>query len=327
MSVQAKSIPLKHREKVKPKFFHKICGCGPDEEDFPEFTMTLGAHCKEYFMPNEEWNEYRFSCIPETVDGTSMISPGLQLTGKGTAWFDLVQLYPDMDVKSFVNRDNNDITIRITTVHKGTEIFYTLDGSEPTQSSTPFKGNFNIHTSAILKAVTFKDGVMVGYIERPFVISMATGRYVEYKYKYSTKYDAGMKDGLVDGILASSDFKDGRWQGFEGDDLDVVINLKEVKKVNEVILRFHSMQASWIFLPVEIKVLWSADGNEYYEFASSKDKADGVPEEVNKYTYRFQNDVEARYIRIFAKNIGACPEGHSGEGGKAWLFTDEIIIQ
>ncbi|MFH0992637.1 MAG: hypothetical protein V1799_21785 [bacterium] len=34
-----------------------------------------------------------------------------------------------------------------------------------------------------------------------------------------------------------------------------------------------------------------------------------------------------RHFRIRAKNIGVCPEGHPGAGGKAWLFLDEIVVR
>ena len=35
----------------------------------------------------------------------------------------------------------------------------------------------------------------------------------------------------------------------------------------------------------------------------------------------------ARYVRLAAHGIGACPPGHTGAGGKAWLFIDEIVVQ
>ena len=35
---------------------------------------------------------------------------------------------------------------------------------------------------------------------------------------------------------------------------------------------------------------------------------------------------EARYVRVQADNIGLCPPGHPGAGGKAWLFVDEILV-
>jgi hypothetical protein len=36
--------------------------------------------------------------------------------------------------------------------------------------------------------------------------------------------------------------------------------------------------------------------------------------------------LSARYVKVTAKNIGTCPEWHKGDGGKAWLFIDEIQI-
>jgi hexosaminidase len=35
----------------------------------------------------------------------------------------------------------------------------------------------------------------------------------------------------------------------------------------------------------------------------------------------------ARYVRVIAKNIGACPAWHPGAGEKAWIFADEIVIE
>ena len=35
--------------------------------------------------------------------------------------------------------------------------------------------------------------------------------------------------------------------------------------------------------------------------------------------------LRARYVRLAAHGIGVCPPGHTGAGGKAWLFTDEIV--
>lgn len=325
MSVQAKALPLMYRDPVKNKFYEKLCGCGLDAEGFPEFSMSFGT-CEEYFIPDGEWHEYSFSCMPDLTSGENQLSPVLQMDGKGTAWFDLIQLYPDMGMKSFVNRDKNEISIKINSEHKGAKIFYTTDGSEPNMESGSSK-TLKINESTVVKAIAYKDGKQLGSIERYFVISYATGRYVEYKHKYSPKYDAGLKDGLVDGILASSDFKDGKWQGFEGDNLDIIINLKMLREVSEIDLRFLENQASWIFLPEDIDVLWSANGKDYYEFSAKSDAlVDVLYSKIHQYTFKHEA-VEARYIRIKAKNIGVCPEGHPGAGGKAWLFSDEIIIR
>ena len=48
-------------------------------------------------------------------------------------------------------------------------------------------------------------------------------------------------------------------------------------------------------------------------------------ENVPKYVSVMFDDV--RYIRIEAKSIKTCPEGHSGYGYKAHCFADEIIVE
>lgn len=325
MSIQAKALPLMYRDPVKTKFYEKICGCGADAEGFPEFTMSFGT-CKEYFTPDGEWQEYSFSCMPELTSGMNKVSPVLQMDGKGTAWFDLIQLYPDMGMKSFVSKENNAISIKISTQHKGAKIFYTTDGSTPSPESESGSG-VKINKTSIVKAIAYKDGKQVGYIERYFAVSYATGRYVEYKYKYSPKYDAGLKNGLVDGVLGSSDFNDEKWQGFEEDNLDVRIHLKLTREVSAIELQFLKNQSSWIFLPEDIIVFWSVNGNDYYEFARMSDAIVSKSSE-NVYQYTFSHvPIEVRYIRIKAVNRGVCPDGHPGVGGKAWLFCDEIIIR
>jgi hypothetical protein len=37
--------------------------------------------------------------------------------------------------------------------------------------------------------------------------------------------------------------------------------------------------------------------------------------------------LETRYVRVHAINLGICPEWHRGAGHKAWVFADEIVIE
>ncbi|MDT8393298.1 MAG: chitobiase/beta-hexosaminidase C-terminal domain-containing protein [Bacteroidales bacterium] len=327
-SIYARALPYKFRGTPERGIFKKLCGCGPDAEEYPEFKLSAGESCEAYFKTTQYWTEYGFSCLPTLKEGKYSISPVLELTGEGTAWFDLLQMVPDMDIKSRVSRESNNIDIHLTTVHQGAIIYYTTEGSIPGTGDQKYAGLFSIDEPAIIKAIAYRDGEKLGYIERYFEVHYATGRFVDYKFKYSPKYDAGLNDGLVDGILASPDHKDGKWQGFEGDDLDVVVNLKTVRSVKEIRLRFLRNRSSWIFLPQEIKISWSADGNEYYELKPGS-IIENTPagSGIHQYTYAVDEGLPARYIRIYAKNTGTCPEGHPGAGEKAWLFTDEIIIK
>jgi hypothetical protein len=328
LSIQAKALPGKYRGIEKVGFLRKIFRGAPSGDDYPEFTLSMGGECHQDFTPGEEWQEYAFSCMPEFSDGKFSISPVLELNGKGTAWFDLLQLIPDMDLRTRTSRDNNEIGIYLASNHNADEIYYTTDGSMPDIGSKKFTGLFSIDQPTLIKAIAWQDGRQIGYLERYFVPNYATGRFVEYKNEYSSKYNGGLKDGLVDGIFASPDFKDGKWQGFEGEDFDVIINLKTIRAVKDIELRFLENRASWIFLPEEITITWSADGREYFELPVDHSiYQDPGQYGINTYDFKLKEGIGARYIRIKAKNIGTCPEGHPGAGGKAWLFTDEIIIR
>ena len=37
--------------------------------------------------------------------------------------------------------------------------------------------------------------------------------------------------------------------------------------------------------------------------------------------------VKARFVKVVAINTGVCPSWHAGNGGKAWLFCDEITVE
>ena len=57
------------------------------------------------------------------------------------------------------------------------------------------------------------------------------GKSVNYNSTYNPNYSATGLQTLVNGISGSkSNFRDGQWQGFYGDDIDVIIDLEEITK-------------------------------------------------------------------------------------------------
>ena len=48
-------------------------------------------------------------------------------------------------------------------------------------------------------------------------------------------------------------------------------------------------------------------------------------QEIFTYAVNPKN-IEARYIRVKARNIMECPDYHPGAGGLSWIFSDEIVI-
>ncbi|MGB6340536.1 MAG: discoidin domain-containing protein, partial [Candidatus Aminicenantaceae bacterium] len=131
-----------------------------------------------------------------------------------------------------------------------------------------------------------------------------------------------------DGIRGSTFHNDGSWQGFEGDDLEAIVDLGEAKLLKRITCGFLENQYVWIFLPQVVEISISRDGKTFDLIQHTRDKA-----LVRNSQPQFKDyvadlpDMRARYVRIKARNVGICPDWHPGAGGKAWLFCDEIIIE
>jgi hypothetical protein len=146
-------------------------------------------------------------------------------------------------------------------------------------------------------------------------------------FPYTDKYSGGGKNALIDGKWGSTKYGDGRWQGFNGYDLDAIIDLGQEIPIRSIRAGFLKDVKSWIFLPLEVVFFLSKDKETFQEV---KTFTLPVPAEEGKTSlqdFYFEADLQvARYVRVKAKNVGLCPDWHPGSGGKAWLFADEIQI-
>ncbi|TVR52258.1 MAG: DUF2341 domain-containing protein, partial [Puniceicoccaceae bacterium] len=66
------------------------------------------------------------------------------------------------------------VVVTLTTATEGADIFYTLDGSEPTPSSTPYNNSFTLTNPTTVKARAFKEGMEAsGLAERTYFLQGA----------------------------------------------------------------------------------------------------------------------------------------------------------
>ena len=164
-----------------------------------------------------------------------------------------------------------------------------------------------------------------GFQREASVDNLAAGCAVSLAQAPSIQYPGEGAATLVNGRVGSRDFHDGQWLGFEGEDLEAVIDLGSSKTVQQVSAHFLRNQASWIFLPQGIEVSVSSDGTVWAlagtaSVAQKQDMATAV-EAVSVPVGK-----AIRYIKVRARNIGRCPAWHVGAGGRAWLFCDEIVV-
>lgn len=123
------------------------------------------------------------------------------------------------------------------------------------------------------------------------------------------------------------------------------LDLGEKSQIKNISINFLDEKGSWIFAPLEVSFFISSDKKEWKKIKTVHTK-DLKPNENSIYTYNSEVQKEigrtrcenvpkyvteifddVRYIRIEAKAIKTCPEGHSGYGYKAHCFADEITVE
>lgn len=199
------------------------------------------------------------------------------------------------------------------------------------------KSNYANHPEHVAKGIqkhfyvqTVRNGKDVGAPEPVFVWGhFANFKQPEIKYPYKEAYTAGGPLGLTDGFLGSLDFRDGRWQGYWGDDLNATIDLGEVKEINHLALRTFQYNNAWIFLPEEVRFFIATEPEVFTAIGTAYPTAQ--PERRGQFTETYSvftdKRVKARYVKVVARNLGTVPDWHEAAGSDAWLFVDEIIVE
>jgi len=216
--------------------------------------------------------------------------------------------------------------VSLSSDSKNALIRYTLDTIPPGEKAQLYSGPVTIKKSSLLAAVCFApDGVESLVKSAEFTKAL---KGIRLRTPFSSNYSGGGMLALVDGIHGSRDFRDGHWQGYERDDLDAIIDLGGQADIKHISANFFQDVTSWIFLPRWVEYAVSADGDKFEVISLLKNE---IPDEqtgavIKSFDAAFEK-IKARFIRVRAKNIGACPPWHQGAGGKAWLFADEITVE
>ncbi len=77
---------------------------------------------------------------------------------------------------------NKSIEVKLITYTKGADIYYTLDGSDPTESSQKYEGNLKINQSATLRTKAFKKDYKASKEASTNYHSIQKKKGVQYKY-------------------------------------------------------------------------------------------------------------------------------------------------
>lgn len=213
----------------------------------------------------------------------------------------------------------NDITFR-----------YTTDGSEPSPRSRSFTESLDISRPALIKVAPFRNGKKVD-LSRSFTLTANTamGASVTYADPIDKRYAKAGEAALIDGLVGSRDYNDGIWVGWQGADMDAVIDLGRPRRFTSVSVNFLQQSNSWIVLPRRVSMFASEDKETWVELKTIDTGANAMDMDTSIRTITFNQPKSstARYVRVNAVRFGKLPAGHNGAGGESWIFADEIIIR
>jgi len=215
---------------------------------------------------------------------------------------------------------------QLSTKARETDIYYDFN-KIPGENSPRYVGPIPAGKPGTLLATVSRNGYFAENSQSWNIITnKASGSEITYEIPYSQRFIAGGKLALLDGITATNNFEDGCWQGFEGNDLDVLIDLGKSIQAKTIKCNFLSDNNSWIFLPKQVTVQVSEDGINYRSLGENKFTSVNEIRGAIIKPVIFIVKSNIRFIKLKAINQGACPAWHSGAGSKSWLFIDEIIV-
>lgn len=210
------------------------------------------------------------------------------------------------------------------------KIYFTQDGTEPTIHSKKYSKPLVINSTQTIKTIAVDD-----YGNQSKVVTASFHKTNKnYKVTYLTnsnsQYTGSGATCLIDEESGTKDFRNGQWQGWWGDDMQLVVDLGKETSISKVGAEFLQNQSPWIFFPKALEVLFSSDGINFHDDVNTVTSLNLLTKSDSVQTVTLQtsvNKIKARYIKIIAHNYGKLPSWHISAGSNAWIFCDEIFVE
>ncbi len=282
----------------------------PKQSEYMIFPRLL-ALSEVLWTPKEKLNKKEF------LESTLRLMDRLDIMGVNYA-----KSAFDISEHSTVE-DNGTIALTLSCEFDSFEIRYALNDEELNANSPLYEKPILISETTKVKAATFKDDKLLGKIwQKTFNFHKAVVQKVAYQKPYDKRYAGGKDLGLVNVLRGSTNFHDGKWQGWLNEDMLITIELKEAQKLHKVTVGSMENQGAHIFFPAGTEVWLSKDGKNFKPVGK-------LTRPFKKNGYAILKDFEitfepqsAKYIRVKAKNIMKTPFTYD-----TWLFVDEIVVE
>jgi hypothetical protein len=209
-------------------------------------------------------------------------------------------------------------SLEVSITGEGTIFYRIADGAE-----TLYTGPFTVTEPCTLEAWSISGG-RSSFVTRSRVRQVQKDRAINILSRYSRQYNAGGDEGLIDGTRGGINWRTGGWQGYQDTDFTAVLDLLEERPLSIVGAGFCQDARSWIWMPRYVEFSVSADGISFIPAGRLDNSIAEDDMTVQVWDAELPVNCTARYVKVFAKNIGPIPEWHPGAGAPGFIFVDEL---
>lgn len=309
------------------------------------FTLTANNVSDEnFYVQNYTGEDKRpYITVDEILEGKSVEfvmgnKPAKSFGEKGVEKYmfeekttpDYNELIPSPYLSTGQNTFKDSLTISIAVNFPKADIYYNINGDNTPDKYIKYTKPFTIYeNSRIMTYANSLNGTKYSYFTESFFNKVPNNVSVTLISKPGNEYTAGGPEALIDGLRGQTNWRLGKWQGYQGQDFEAVLKFKEPMEIKSVGAGFLQDARSWIWMPVDAEFYVSEDGVNYVSIGTVKNTV--ADTDLNVSTKDFITELNKRvkcsYIKVKAKNYGKIPSWHLGAGEDAYIFIDEIFYK
>jgi len=218
-------------------------------------------------------------------------------------------------------------TLTLSSADNNAKIYYTTENGNPLSRLQEYNGPITL-TEPLKLSFFALNGEDLSFVQETKLNKIIGGRTIKLNTRYSPQYAAGGDKALIDNLRGSDDFRLGTYQGYEGVNVDAVIEFAKPTNIKKVSVGFIQDINAWVFMPEYVELFVSDDGINFTSAGKTMNTvAQDKPGKIVKEFVINIPKTETRFIKVVGKNIGKCPPDHKAAGSPAWIFADEISVE
>jgi hypothetical protein len=313
-----------HRMYVeKGRLYHASLWSRHGEHDEPASFMASipGLELERSYVTRKSWQNHSFYF--KATEQTTFAQLRLETSGAGTFWVDDVVVAPDPTVDVAV-LDGPRAQVRIRSANPDVAISFSLPGES---TRHPYVEPIELTDFTELDLFVETPGLPVETMAMTVPLSRATRRAVTFSTPYHAKYSASGDGTVLDGEYGSLAFRDGKYLGFDGKNVEFTIDLEEGTAVSTVTPHFLVSVDDGIHAPLSVEAWTSADGDDWLHLGRAENP------EGSKHGEPYHLDVpvdgssrDARFVRVVVGSPIVISNEFLFGGTDAWIFIDEVLV-